>query len=409
MRGQYLQMGLLLAAGMAFASPALAAEQRCTELGANCVCSEPLNTTVLPVFGPFLNPGDSSDNECTVEYGQSTGLAILRTISPVDVFGSNDPVVLGRLPQRTSTLQYFVRAAEGYISEFSVGHTQYLAPTRTVIDALTPGTVAGRYISKARVAYRFYVYFSDTFTFAGDNSGLCTNGKRALFDQINLVHESNGNSIASYNYGWDLDSNGVCAQQRLAPGCGRFKLDGPGGSQWTTDCCASPGPSTSSTAVAPSPTRAYQGRWFMFEGVITNRFGPGYRLQVFMRNITDNLPEQQIIDTNGTYGEGPNGPWIPSAQLTPNEITTLANFYLGGKNYGYRAGVCPGWAGYSHFLMAQWDTNAGQRIGPAAEVEGGTFKSPPPGTPPPAPTNLRVISLWDQFLKMFSTLSRLLG
>jgi len=39
----------------------------------------------------------------------------------------------------------------------------------------------------------------------------------------------------------------------------------------------------------------------------------------------------------------------------------------------------------------------------------GCLNAPPSGTPPVPPTNLRVTSLWDQFLNVFSTLARVLG
>jgi len=120
------------------------------------------------------------------------------------------------------------------------------------------------------------------------------------------------------------------------------------------------------------------------EVVVSNRFNPGYRMEMYARNITDNWPEKKIMDSNGTWGGG-GGPWIPSPTLTPAEINVLFRFDVGAHDFSYRAGICPGWIGQSHWMMAQWDTNAGQRIGPATEVEGGTSDT----TPPAAPTGLR--------------------
>ncbi|HKC93473.1 MAG TPA: hypothetical protein VKB81_05565 [Nitrospira sp.] len=380
-------------------SMAFAAEQRCTELSANCVCSEPLNTNVLsPIGGTgYIDPGDSTVKTCNVSMdGQPAGAAIFYNQPPYGVPGptgiqsSNDSVVLSRMPQHQSILQFFVRGPEGQIGEFSVGNMQFapqggVAPfTRTQVAALLPGILGGNQISIARWAQRFYVYYSDNFEMGGD--GQCGNGKMLLADQVDVVHGFQGTSLSAYNFGWNLDAS-LCTTFSLGNGCGRFKLDGPGGTNLAADCCTTPGPSTSSTAVAPIGSPLWRGRWWMVEAVTTNRVGPGYRLQVFLRDITDNTPEQQIIDTNGTYGHGGEaGAWTPSAQLTPSEITPIANFLSGGKAYGYRGGTpCAGWKGYSYYMQAQWDTNAGQRIGPATEVEGGTSDT----TPPAAPTGLR--------------------
>jgi len=59
------------------------------------------------------------------------------------------------------------------------------------------------------------------------------------------------------------------------------------------------------------------------------------------------------------------------------------------NNHRYSgSGSCRGWIGISHYMMAGWTTNAGQRIGLALEIES-------PGSIPP-PTNLRVSELSAQ-------------
>jgi len=428
MRVQYSLIGLLLGAGMAFASPALAAEQRCTELGANCVCSEPLNTNVLGGGPVFINPGDTTSQECTVEYGQATGYAVLNTQgSAQPITATNDSVILGRLPNRKPVVQWVWRQPELGIGEFSVGHEQYFVPcqtlangggghpcTRTDFAALIPGTVGGSYISTARWAERFYVYISDNYQFP--TQGGCTNGKRVLADNLDVIH-GGGSIITSYNFDWQFQDvsaggSGLCTALGLAQSCGFFKMDGPGGTNYEPDCCNSGGPVTSPSDISPNDFVSWNGRWWFFETIIENRLGPGFRMTVYGRDVTNNGPEKKFVDTNGAYGDPASsnplahggGTYKPgTAQFTPNEITPIAGFLLGGKAYGYRAGVCTGFHAYTHYMQAQWDTNAGQRVGPAHEVEGGM------GGPPPAPTNLRVISLRDQFLNMFSTLARLLG
>ena len=48
-------------------------EQRCTELGASCLCSEPLNTTTFAGGPDFWNPADSTTKQCSVESASPGG------------------------------------------------------------------------------------------------------------------------------------------------------------------------------------------------------------------------------------------------------------------------------------------------------------------------------------------------
>src|SRR5215472_16779676 len=378
-------------------SPTLAAEQRCTELGANCVCSEPLNTTSYAYAGVYYNPGDTTSQECQVTFGEGgPGYALRHTYNvagPTDVWGTNDPTILSRLPKRQSVLQYVARSWDGHVNELALGHNVWgynPCPTylcsRTALDAVTPGVISGSYVSKVRLNFRYYVYFSDNYAFSLDDLGPnCTNGKEALVDNIDLTH-GGGSKIIAYNFGWGYDAS-TCAAIGLAPGCGNFKIDGVGGSSWEGDCCNT-GPTTAAADQGPLSSSTWRGKWWRFEIAVTNRFGPGYRLQVFLKNVTDDQPEQTIIDTNGSYGWGGSN-WVPSTQLVPSEMTPLFYYWVGGKYYGYRAGTCPGFVALSHFTMAQWDTNTGQRIGAAYEVEGGS-PQPLDTMAPAAPTSLRV-------------------
>jgi hypothetical protein len=372
------------------ASPALAAEQRCTELGANCVCSEPLNTTNLSYAGSWYNPGDTTTKQCTTEvFGISdlTGSAITRTSN--DLTASNDSLLLSRLPKRTSTLQYVVRSPNNYTGAIDIHHRQIDAPSRTWLDARIPGTVqAGarsEYISEARAAARVYVYISDDYEFT--HMGACTNSKIGWADWISISHDYDP-SIGRlgppnmYNFGWEID----CASKGLPANCGHFKYDGPGGTNPVPDCC-NWGPSFDG---GPVLLTDWRGKWLRLEIVVSNRMGPGYRAQMFLKNVTDDLPERTVIDTNGP-GNGPFGAWVPGpAGLTPSEITATGVFTPSVGFGFYRAGTCNGFLAYSHYLFAQWDTNSGQRIGPAYEVEGGSGQ-PSDTTPPAAPTGLRVL------------------
>jgi len=130
-----------------------------------------------------------------------------------------------------------------------------------------------------------------------------------------------------------------------------------------------------------------KGKWWFFEIVQTKLAGPGYNLQVYVRNVTDNGPEQKVIDlqTTGLPGTPKLSPPIPT--LTPPTTNPANNF--SGKVLAFMANqyrevnpasatpVCRGFTAISHYMLAGWAIDAGQRIGPASEIEGGS------GTPIP--------------------------
>ena len=154
--------------------PTSGMEQKCGELGGNCVCSEPLNTNILtPVGSSWYNPADSTVNQCTTE-GLSGG-AITRNSN--DIFGSNDSVARSALPAG-NTVNYVVRGPDGHIGTWFVGHG--LMPT-----------------SKPRLAARFYIYHSPDFEFAGD--GLCQNSKLMEFGSDTRLDKSFG-IVHTYNF-----------------------------------------------------------------------------------------------------------------------------------------------------------------------------------------------------------------
>ncbi len=358
----------LIALGGLWTSDTQAAEKRCGELGLNCVCSEPLNTTTYVQVGPWLNPGDSTTKQCTAEDfadASFTGLAITEPDAHV-AYGDNNAAALAGLPGGHQ-VQYFLREPPGNVAAWHVYHQQHLFSSRTQAASMVPGTVKSgarsEYIAVKRMAGRFYVYRSPDYDFNWENGGLCTNSKLGGSDDLILSHIQPP-KLAAYNFVW-----------------GPWRPYGP-------DCCGR-GP-TNPGENGPSSVSAWKGKWWRIEVVTTNRLGGvgnGYRLQVFARNITDNQPEQRILDTNGTSAEAEVGyTWTPSPDLTPGETSATGYFNMVFTAGLYRAGLCRGWAGISHFMMAQWDTDTGQRIGPAYEIEGG-------GSLPSAPSavqNLRI-------------------
>src|SRR6267143_6892286 len=95
MTTQRLTQAIVLAAlSLLWATNAQAEEQRCIGLGANCICSEPLNTTTFAGGLGFWNPADSTTKECSVEAAVIGG-AVVRN-GPV--FGTNDATAMAALP-----------------------------------------------------------------------------------------------------------------------------------------------------------------------------------------------------------------------------------------------------------------------------------------------------------------------
>ena len=316
MTAQRLTQAIVLAAlSLLWATNAQAEEQRCIALGANCICSEPLNTTTFAGGPSYWNPADSTTKECSFE-SAVIGAPILRN-SPV--FSSNDATAMAALPPG-HTMSNFLRTDDNHQGTFSVGNGVPVSA------------------SFVRLAARWYVWHTPVFDFKLE--GTCDNSKIAEFENDSRVDYTGG--FHSYNY---------------------LTFSPP------IDCCVSgPGPNN---GVASSQMK---GKWWRFEAVLTNRAGPNYNMKFYGKNITDNGPELTLIDLSTN---------VLVAKLTPPGLMS----YITSNNHRFSAlGSCQGWLGISHYMMAGWTTDAGQRIGAATEVEGGGGAIKPPA----APTNLKV-------------------
>lgn len=326
-----LILAFLLQILVGFPTASYAAEQRCNELGANCVCSEPLNTNSYVYSAPGYNPSDSTTNQCQMD--GIPGAVVTRNSN--DLFGSNDTAVRSLLPA-AHQVNYFLRGPDGHTGVYWVG------------------TKLGSAFVK-RAAIRMYLFYSSNFEFA--YTSLCENHK--FFETDHMITTMSGTDAAGSGggnhqaYGWTQGWNHA------------------------VDCCFS-GPNGTSN-YGPTPLSSYRGKWFRIEMVLTNRAGGsspnGFRAEIYMKNVTDNTPEQKVIDTAGTSFSG-NG-WGAWTDLTPPSRQDALEFAA------YRQGTCAGYYGLSHVMAAGWDTDAGQRIGAAYEIEGG-------GSAPAPPTNLLV-------------------
>lgn len=328
MNAQWLTRSIVFVAmSLLWAATAQAEEQRCNELGANCICSEPFEMTAFSSGPDFWNPTDSTTKQCSVESAVIGG-AIVRTGS--DVLISADATAIAALPAGHSVSR-FVRAGNDHQGTFYAGNGVSVSS------------------SFVRLAARFYIYHSPLFDYEGE--GTCNNSKQAELDGDSRIDYNTGAGFHTYNY------------LQFSP---------------AIDCCVS-GPAINNPAVS-----GFKGKWVRHEIVITNRSGPSYRLQSFMKNVTNGSAEVAVIDTS-----------IDSrvSNLTPPQLMSKI---LSNNHRWSATGSCRGWIGLSHYIMAGWTTNSGQRIGASTEIEGGGGGGGGDTTPPAPPTNLRVSKLIEE-------------
>jgi hypothetical protein len=265
-------------------------------------------------------------------------------------------------PADSTTKQCSVEAGSPGGAIVRTSNTITSSADATALAALPPGHSVSRFVRAndshtgtffvgngtqvsstfVRLAARWYIWHTPTFDFKLEGS--CDNSKIAQLDHGALVDFTQ--SFHTYNY------------LNFTPG---------------VDCCVTgPGPNAS------VPSSQMKGKWWRFEIVMANRSGPNFDLKMYGKNVTDNGPELTLIDLDARASV---------SNLTP---PGLMSTILSNNHRFSAAGTCRGWIGISHYMMAGWTTNAGQRIGLASEIESGGGGSIPP------PTNLRVSELFEE-------------
>ncbi len=315
---------VLVTSSLLLPTEAHAAEARCNQLGANCLCSEPFNTNQFTRNSYWFNPSDSTDKQCATDTNYPGGAIEANPINQV-IF-RNDSGALSALPSGNS-VGYFGGGIAGHNNVYFAGHTLGSTYTR-------------------RAAARYYVYHSPDFQFKDE--GVCENSKMLSLGILG-IDKSFGNPHA-YNFTSFTCANNPCPLPR--------------------DCCwIGPGPTTLQRG-------DWKGKWWRVEIIVANRAGPGFDIKVYMKNVTDNTPEVTVLDLAQPCRDcGSGDGWVPNSSIIPP--SRLDRLVINN----YRQGVCNGWLGYSHYMVAGWNTDEGQRIGPAAEVEGGSGSMPPTSTP----------------------------
>ena len=91
-------------------------------------------------------------------------------------------------------------------------------------------------------------------------------------------------------------------------------------------------------------------------------------VELWRTNVTDRGSTIKVLDTaDTTFGPGTGGDDWTSVQATTMKPNDRLDAF---RITGWRNGDCAGFLGYTHLLAAAWDTDAGQMIGAAMEVEG---------------------------------------
>jgi hypothetical protein len=105
-------------------------------------------------------------------------------------------------------------------------------------------------------------------------------------------------------------------------------------------------------------------------------------VQLYLKNVTDHAAERLVIDT---YGSDYRGHYVPHDDFTlPRPLTTMRPSLF--RETMTPGGGCNGYNALSSYMLAGWDTDVGQRIGPALEIEAGGDVTPPAA--PTKPQNL---------------------
>jgi len=173
-----------------------------------------------------------------------------------------------------------------------------------------------------RLAVRWYRYYSPNYEMSPADNPACD--QRGKITEAHVNYTSHGGGFTAYNF-----------------------------LKWTPngrDCCYD-------VHTAYPTNSQLKGKWWRLEYVMINRNGPGHNSLLYVKNVTDNSPERLVYDFSRlSFWSSQFTPPSPARDLRASQ---------------YAQGACAGFAAVSHFMVAGWDFDAEQRIGPAYEIEGG--------------------------------------
>lgn len=299
-------------------------EALCATLGANCIASEPLNTsTYTDLSGTQYW---SADDTTTKKAFNDVVGAVAATSSGFPATAINSGAAITALPAG-HTVTWVLKEPDGGGDTQSFGHK----------FALTDPT--------ALRSLRFYRFYSSDHAWATGSTPGCNSGK--------LIQMGPEFSLSGGPY-FDFGGNGSTLMQNINTAY-----------NWNmTNAGTSPAPGGSFSLTEAT----IRGRWWRFEFRMHNAASGGTAtwMDVFAKNITDNLPEVTIADTRVPLVGQWESPFTDGLHVASGQIRSFAVNPFRSPN----TDPCPGYIAHTHILWAAWDTDSNQRIGAATEIEG---------------------------------------
>lgn len=329
MRWRKQQTGkwLLLLALCLLPSWAEANEARCTELGANCICGTSMDTTSISDSGDgqHFKLNDGASKVCSSEVsGYAIDAGSGQTFNGVT--SGADITALPAAHTNTAVLR---------------------ADTTTNAFLGVSGVNIPGSVPTARRSIRIYKYWSSTYNAQSNSGDSCNANKIAQFGKSTF----SGPMFTTEGGAWTI-----------------YDINTAYSTNVSVDCCVGPGPGNAQDG--PSLTGGLRGKWWRIEIITHNAAsgGPGTTWQMYIKNVTDDADELLVLDTSqAATGQGWLSPThTADLHVTGDLDTMLINMFRSTNG----ATPCAGFASYSHYLYAAWDTDAGQRIGAATEIEG---------------------------------------
>lgn len=303
------------------ALPAAAEEARCAELGASCVCSEPLNTDTYHQGSwastgrrHYADPADSTTMECG---GSST----INNWEAIRVVPKSDPAA--GLPSDAS-IDWVMKSVNDSYDPFEID--------------VGAGFVSG---STRRVCQRAYVKFSKPFTGFGQTSSqgtYCGANKQQEF----WFGGTTGIQLSNTGGGGNFDL--WCGPFSNCPSSNELNEQyGAGGQLVLSDC---------------------QDNWCIQEICLSGDIQGGTSLTLEGTFEQVGVPQPKkttyMRQNIGSQGSGLSGAW----PITGYRECSGGGAIGSNPDVGYRL--------FSHVMVAAWNSDAGQTIGPAAEFGAST-------------------------------------
>lgn len=311
-------------------------EARCTELGSNCVCSERFNASGYTKQSgiDYWQPNDIGSNTkpCWVDGVTNYPIATSLTLTSA---ATNSGTAYTTLPSGHS-VSYVLQFPMDYDSSVFYGNEEN--------QQHTP--------SYKRLAARWYVNHvrngAGEFDWAGENG--CIASKLGEFGSSVLLEHSQGNLLHLRGFqGW----NPAIDIGSLGPSAGGQPYRTTGKEWW-------------------------ENAWVRVEVVIVNTSGTGsggeafssansWQAFVYVKKMGESQEWEGVNTAAYDDFTNPSQPWDHTINYKPGGTTNK----LWGDNFRSKtSGACRGTYAVSHYMMAGWTTDAGQRIGAATEVEG---------------------------------------